>query len=130
MSYPRSSSLLQDVFRAVLMTALAVALVVAPRVVFAHAVLIHSSPAEGAIVTGPDLPVTLKFNSRVDGSRSTLLLATPDGQSKPLAIAQQSAPDTLLANATGLIHGKYAIRWQVLAVDGHITRGQIPFEVK
>jgi methionine-rich copper-binding protein CopC len=26
--------------------------------------------------------------------------------------------------------GKYAIHWQVLAVDGHITRGQIPFEVK
>jgi len=112
------------------MTALAVALVVAPRVVFAHAVLVQSSPAEGATVTGPDFPVTLKFNSRVDGSRSTLLLATADGQSKPLSISPQSVPDTLTANASGLVAGKYAIRWQVLAVDGHITRGQIPFIVK
>jgi len=130
MSYPLRSSLLQDVVRAILMTAIAVTLVVAPRAVFAHAVLVQSSPAEGATVTGPDLPVTLKFNSRVDGSRSTLLLATPDGQSKPLNIAPQSVPDTLTAKATGLMHGKYAIRWQVLAVDGHITRGQISFLVK
>ncbi len=131
MSYPRRNSFVQDVLRGCLMTAIAVALVlVVPRVASAHAVLVHSSPSADSVVNGPDLPVIMKFNSRVDGSRSTLLLGTPDGQSLTLAIGKQSEPDTLVAQASGLSAGKYAIRWQVLATDGHITRGQIPFIVK
>jgi len=131
MKIPGRSSLLQDIFRAAMMMAIAVALVlIIPRIALAHAVLVQSSPLANAIVQGPDVPVTMKFNSRVDGSRSTLLLSTPDGQSKPLTIDKQSAPDTLTTRATGLGAGEYAIHWQVLATDGHITRGQIPFAVK
>ena len=29
----------------------------------------------------------------------------------------------------GLAPGSYVLRWQVLSVDGHITRGDIPFKV-
>jgi methionine-rich copper-binding protein CopC len=29
----------------------------------------------------------------------------------------------------GLGSGAYRLRWQVLAVEGHITRGDIPFTV-
>ena len=112
------------------MMAIAVALVLVPRIASAHAVLMQSSPAINSTVQGPDVPIEMKFNSRVDGSRSTLLLSTPDGQSKPLAIDKQNSPDTLTSRAIALTPGKYAIHWQVLAVDGHITRGQIPFEVK
>lgn len=112
------------------MTAIAVALVLIPRVAMAHAVLVLSSPAVDAIVQGPDVPITLKYNSRVDGSRSTVLLSMPDGQSRPLTLDKQTAPDTLTTKAIGLTAGKYAIHWQVLATDGHITRGQIPFSVK
>jgi copper resistance protein C len=25
--------------------------------------------------------------------------------------------------------GSYSVRWQVLAIDGHITRGDVPFTV-
>ena len=112
------------------MAAIAVTLVLATRVAFAHAVLVLSSPVANATVSGPDLPITMKFNSRIDPSRSALRLSLPDGQSKPLTIDPATAPDTLTAKASGLTPGKYAIQWQVLAVDGHITRGQIPFLVK
>jgi methionine-rich copper-binding protein CopC len=82
------------------MTAIAVALVLIPRVAMAHAVLVQSSPAVDATLQGPDVPITLKFNSRVDGSRSTLLLSMPDGQSKAAdASIKQTAPDTLTAKA-------------------------------
>jgi len=37
--------------------------------------------------------------------------------------------DVQLANH-GLVRGAYKLRWQVLAADGHITRGEISFEVK
>jgi methionine-rich copper-binding protein CopC len=120
---------IQNVFRVGLMT-IALVLVLVPRVASAHAVVVQSSPTINETVEGPDVAVTMKFNSRVDGKRSTLLLSTSDSQSKPLAIEQQGAPDTLTAHATKLGPGKYAIHWQVLATDGHITRGEIPFSVK
>jgi methionine-rich copper-binding protein CopC len=31
---------------------------------------------------------------------------------------------------TGLVKGAYVLRWQILAMDGHITRGNVPFQVK
>jgi len=111
------------------MTSIAVTLVLATRIAFAHAVLMHSSPAANSSLHGPDVPISLKFNSRVDGSRSRLLLVAPDGKSTTLTLDSQAAADTLTTRASGLAAGKYAINWQVLAVDGHITRGQILFEV-
>jgi copper resistance protein C len=103
---------------------------VVPRNAWAHAVLVKSTPSANATVHGGDLPITLKFNSRVDGTRSTLQIAAVGGQAKILVIDKQDVPDTLTTHASQLSPGKYVIQWQVLAVDGHITRGQIPFEVK
>jgi len=36
----------------------------------------------------------------------------------------------LSARAQQLAPGKYTLRWQALAVDGHITRGEVPFTVE
>lgn len=122
--------LLTDILRAIGMTAAAVLIVLATKEAFAHAVLMHSEPAANAIVQGPNVTVNLKFNSRVDGGRSVVLLATPDGKSQPLTLEKQASPDTLRSSALQLHSGSYVIRWQVLAIDGHITRGQIPFKVQ
>ena len=112
------------------MTAIAVALVLAPRVASAHAVLVQSSPSANSLVQGPDVSIAMKFNSRVDASRSTLRLSGADGETQTLSISLADGPDTLKTKAVGLKAGHYDIQWQVLAVDGHITRGQIPFAVK
>lgn len=96
----------------------------------AHAVLKSSSPAVGATVTGPDVPITLTFNVRIDAQRSKLKLLLPDNSEQDLPTGTQSAPDTLATAAKSLKPGAYSIRWQVLAPDGHISRGEIPFTVK
>ena len=95
----------------------------------AHAVLLESSPALKSAVPGPDVPVKLRFNVRVDALRSRLTLIRPDGSTQALEISKQTPADTLSAEATGLAAGAYRLRWQVLASDGHITRGEIPFTV-
>lgn len=112
------------------MIAIVAVLVLLPRAALAHAVLVQSTPAVNSTMQGPDVAVAMKFSSRVDGARSTMLLSTADGQSLPVTIERQGAPDTLTTHLTHLKPGKYAIRWQVLAVDGHVTRGEIPFSVK
>lgn len=95
----------------------------------AHAVIIDSVPAVDAVVAG-DSDVSLHFNSRIDHQRSRLTLIAPDGGASSLTIALDSPPDIVAAKLTGLAPGQYRLRWQVLAIDGHLTRGDIRFSVK
>lgn len=95
-----------------------------------HALLKESSPAANGTVKGPDVPIVLKYNSRVDAMRSRVQLLRPDSSVTDLTLDKQTSPDTLTAKATGLAPGEYKIQWQVLAPDGHITRGIVPFTVK
>ena len=95
----------------------------------AHAILISAAPAAHEVVSSRNIPVKLRFNSRVDAKRSRLVLVYPDGRNHLLSIVGQSAPDTLASEATGLVVGSYVLRWQVLSADGHISRGDVPFLV-
>jgi methionine-rich copper-binding protein CopC len=97
--------------------------------VAAHAIVIDASPAVDAELGGPGVPVLLRFNSRIDRDRSRLTLIRPDGSGKTVPLAASTGPDTLAASIAGLAPGRYRLRWQVLGIDGHITRGDIPFSV-
>jgi methionine-rich copper-binding protein CopC len=95
----------------------------------AHAILLESSPSLHASVPGPAVPIKLRFNVRIDAGRSRLTLVRPDASTQSLVLDNDTKPDTLASQAQGLTPGDYRIRWQVLASDGHITRGEIPFRV-
>jgi methionine-rich copper-binding protein CopC len=94
-----------------------------------HAVLLESTPALKSAVPGPDVAVKLRFNVRIDVLRSRLTLIRPDGSTQALELSKEAPADTIAAEASGLAAGAYRLRWQVLASDGHITRGEIPFTV-
>ena len=95
----------------------------------AHAIVLSSEPAANAVVHGATAEVRVRFNSRIDRERSRLLLVRADGSATALELKDTPSPDTLVATLAGLTAGAYRLRWQVLAVDGHITRGDIPFTV-
>jgi len=107
----------------------AIVLAVAAFSAQAHAIVVSSQPAAGAVVKQKDAPIELRFNSRIDHRRSRLFLIRPDGTRSELLILEQTRPDVVAAHAAELIPGSYRVRWQVLSVDGHITRGDIPFSV-
>jgi len=96
----------------------------------AHAILLEASPGKNGSVAGPDFKVLLKFNSRIDGARSQITLVQNGQTIRTLTIEKQATPEVLSAKASGMKPGTYHLRWQVLASDGHITRGEYPFEVK
>jgi methionine-rich copper-binding protein CopC len=116
------------------------ALFVLANVASAHAILVGSQPKEAAEVAGPDVDVSLEFNSRIDAARSSLQLAREDAGTPPLApvgagvqtlaLAESAEPNKLLAKASGLTPGVYHLRWQVLSVDGHVSRGNVNFRVR
>ncbi len=97
---------------------------------WAHAVLVSTQPGEHSTVAGPDVAVLLKYNSRIDIAHSTLTLLAPDGKVGKVVIGSQPTPGVLAAKLTGLVQGAYELRWQVLAIDGHVTRGKELFQIK
>ena len=96
---------------------------------FAHAILESSQPGNGAAAAAGDVNFELTYNSRIDPARSVLTLTLPDQSKVKLPIAEGAAPN-VLASTQHLAAGSYVLHWQVLSIDGHITRGQISFTVQ
>ena len=93
----------------------------------AHAIVVASFPARNASVTVGDLTLRLEFNSRIDIQRSRVTLHGPDGREFTVHLESGGKPAELVGQARLTVAGTWTLRWQVLAIDGHITRGDIVF---
>jgi copper resistance protein C len=93
----------------------------------AHAVILAATPAAEQHVALGKLAIRIEFNARIDKERSRLQLTGPDGAKSDVAIEPDGDPNVISGTTADLATGVYVLRWQVLAVDGHITRGDIPF---
>jgi hypothetical protein len=92
----------------------------------AHAVC---RPSDPQAVAGPQVEVTLRYNSRVDPARSRLLLQYPGGEAWSLLAEGGDTPADLRTKATDLVPGTYELHWEVLSADGHLSQGKLPFIV-
>jgi methionine-rich copper-binding protein CopC len=95
----------------------------------AHAVVLSSMPKAGETLKGPAVHVRIVLNSRIDRARSSLRLQARGGSPRVLTLEGDAEPNTLSAHVTGLAAGDYRLLWQTLTVDGHVTRGELPFRV-
>ena len=108
----------------------AAVLILCATVAWGHAILVISSPQANSVVSGPKIDVTLKFNVRVDSTRSLIRLVSADGTSTTLPLLPEKVSNVIAATASDVKPGKYKLAWQVLASDGHITRGEVPFSAR
>jgi methionine-rich copper-binding protein CopC len=118
----------QSFFSSLLIAAL-LCLVMQPRAAFAHAALQTAVPAANSTVHAGVVPIILTYNSRVDAAHSSLSLLK-GGQAQQLVIDGKAAPNALKSQTNPLAPGHYILRWQAVAADGHISRGEVAFEVK
>jgi methionine-rich copper-binding protein CopC len=102
-------------------------LLLSARRAMAHAVIVSSSPVAGSTIPVGQTRFELRFNSRIDHGRSRVVLMGPDGNQTVLSIDPAGEQDMITATAI-VSAGGQSLRWQVLAADGHITRGEIPFK--
>jgi copper resistance protein C len=98
----------------------------------AHALVVASEPAAGAALDAGPARVWVRFNSRIDQARSRLVLHGPEDAPIALPVEDAADPVLLAAPAQGVARasGAWRLRWQVLALDGHITRGDVPFTLR
>lgn len=104
-------------------------LLLAPVAAAAHAILEQSQPASGGSVVAGKVDIVFSYNSRIDRARSRLTLVGPDRHETVLHLSADEAANVIGATINLTVSGTYIVRWQVLAIDGHITRGDVPFTV-
>jgi copper transport protein len=103
-------------------------LVTTPVSALAHAVLVSSTPADGAILTLPPQHLTLRFNQAVQPAGPGIGVTAPSG--RPANRGQARASGSLLTvDLEAREQGTYLVRWQVIAQDTHPSLGQLTFSV-
>jgi copper transport protein len=107
---------------------------IAPRPASAHAKLVRSEPASGALLDATPALISLYLSEGVnlDISQITLLdRSRREYPLNPLAHISGDAETVQAALATSLDPGTYTVVWRVLsAVDGHVTAGSFAFRVR
>src|SRR5262245_21306358 len=103
----------------------AMMLLATASVAWAHASLLGSEPADGAMVAAAPRQLTLTFNEPV--APLVLRLVAPDGTTKLLDNPGRAERLTIALPA--LAQGTHVLSWRVVSLDGHPVGGSVVFSV-
>lgn len=104
-----------------------------PRIAYAHAHLVRSSPAANSHVTVAPNILQLWFSEGVEPSMSAIVVTGPNGISVSIGTPVVNANDPLLMQATvssPMPAGTYTVAWRTVAKDGHPSNGKFTFVVE
>jgi copper resistance protein C len=97
----------------------------------AHASLVGSFPAKGAVVTGSPSEIHLTFNEHVEARYCRVKLVSDAGKNfdADRPVADKTTPNAIIAAVPVLKPGTYSARWTAVGSDGHKTHGDFSFTV-
>jgi copper transport protein len=112
------------------MAAAGVTLLAVAPAALAHATLVSTSPADGAVVVRPPAEVSATFNQPVAIIAGSLRVYTPGGQRADSGPVTHTGPDTIVVGLhTGLGRGTYTVAWNVVSADSHQVEGAFTFSI-
>ncbi|WP_245469095.1 copper resistance protein CopC, partial [Mesorhizobium sp. M7D.F.Ca.US.004.01.2.1] len=103
------------------------AVMAGPDQAFAHAALIKTDPADGAVLEQGPAQFSLTFSEPV--SPLVLTLVTPDGTPVPLTAFRLSDQTVEIDNPQKLASGTHVLSWRVISADGHPVGGSLLFSI-
>jgi methionine-rich copper-binding protein CopC len=97
--------------------------------VWAHAILVRSTPAQDAAVTQAPEKVELWFNEGVGNEYAALAVIDSSGARVDGKDAQRGTldPSYLSVSLPKVAAGTYTVRYRVLSADGHVVSGKYNF---
>ncbi|MCX5578588.1 copper resistance CopC/CopD family protein [Kaistia terrae] len=121
------SAISDGVKRTIVAALVLVAVLLAAGDAFAHASLIRSSPADGAVLATAPSSFALTFSEPT--SPLSLKLVGPDGSARVLdkSVLRDATID--IVAPTGLDKGSYVLSWRVVSEDGHPVGGSAVFSI-
>ncbi len=99
-----------------------------PSLAQAHARLVRSTPADGAVVATAPVGVQLLFDDTVSVGPGNEVVRN-GGDSALGGSPRVSGRHLVLPLRAGLPNGDYSVRWSVISNDGHIVQGVLAFAV-
>jgi len=97
---------------------------------FAHAHLLKSTPAEGAVTASPQM-IMLTFSEKLTQKLSGFEVVKADGTKVDVAVMTADGGKVLHAMpAKPLAPGVYKVNWVAVTDDGHRMTGTVTFTVK
>jgi methionine-rich copper-binding protein CopC len=116
--------------RALIFGALLTTLAAGSGTGWAHAVVTRAPLRDAKIPAGTPSETTLEFNSAIEAKLAKITLVDEKGIERPLELAAGEHPANVLVVALpALAAGHYALKYKVLAADGHVTESVLRFEV-
>ena len=115
-----------------ILVVLALAVVVTPALLFAHAHLVKSTPSANAKLSVSPTALTLWFSERPELKFTKIELF--DSLNAPVstgavAVAAGEKMAMTAPLSTALANGKYTVSWRTAAADGHPSTGKFSFVV-
>jgi methionine-rich copper-binding protein CopC len=95
----------------------------------AHATLIGSDPADGAVVQTAPTVVTLTFDDSLQDFEPVLTVTGPDGTQYQTGAATIDGVKLSTTVAALPVGGSYTVAYRVVSDDGHPVEGQTHFEL-
>jgi len=115
---------------AVLVGAALTLLVLSAAPAAAHPALVSSEPLAGYALDAPPEQLLLRFSEPVQLAARPLELIADDGTAVPLQVVQEDGGAVLRGAVDGKVRpGRYALRYDVVAADGDVVRGDVAFSV-
>jgi copper transport protein len=98
--------------------------------VFAHAVLLQTSPTAGQVLLKPPREVSLRFDEPVEASLGAVRLYDSRGRRLDTgATTKPSAQVVAVPVRSTLPLGAYVVTWRVISADSHPVQGSFTFQV-
>lgn len=107
--------------------ALATAFLAVNQLCQAHAHLVGSTPAEGAVLTAPPKHLELNLSEPARLTAASLRRGTDKPQS--LTFASSAPAQRILLDLPALQPGPYTLQYRVISADTHIASGTVHFTV-
>jgi copper transport protein len=97
----------------------------------AHASLVSTSPADGAVLARAPARVTATFDEQVGVSADSLRVYGPSGGRADAGVTTHtSRADTIeVSLRRGLARGTYTVAWHVVSADSHPVQGAFAFSI-
>jgi copper resistance protein C len=95
---------------------------------YAHAALLHASPAADSIVSAVPQEVTLTFTDTLEAAFSNLKVTDGNGTEVSQGKTQVNN-NTMRVGLRSLNAGVYKVNWRAVSTDTHRTDGSFTFRV-
>ncbi len=112
------------------LAATATLLLAAPETAFAHATLVQSKPADGAVLERAPTSVLLRFNEPIETAFGSVRVYDSSARRVDSGHTTRPASDEVAVEAGArLPRGTYTVAWRVISADTHPVHGAFVFSV-